>query len=186
MEPPVLPYLQCLPPDWDGVSPMGLQAKGMRTHCALPCVRTRGPANPFGKKTSGGGSRGQATGRGAKNGSSRQPSRQRLFCDRNTYFYTGPAGAAASSGLIALRNFSQRNDMSTAQLLLHFFWTYSVNFDFQTQVVAVRSPYKVTKEMKADDGYGLCRSCPGCTCGIRVLVRAFVPGKYSVLKSCGP
>ena len=149
VSPPVMPYLQQLPPDWDGVRGDGRRGPaagggaddvGAAEPPVLPRQPTRAPANPIMAQRIAG----AAGGAGAEKG-------KRVFYECDTYFYTGPPGG---DGLPLLQQFAKRNDMSPGRLLLHFFWLYSTSFDCQSQVVRVRESTPVAKSAKVEeDGY---------------------------------
>lgn len=143
--PPVLPFLQRLPPDWDGVDTAGSVSSDVVPD-NIPRVTTLGPANPLTLSRMAENSRDRG---------GRAPPR-RVFKEYSTYFFDPgePQAGEPCRGLDLLRSFAQRNEMSPGGLLLHFFWTYSVCFDFQNHVLGIRCAEPINKVAKVDaDGW---------------------------------
>ena len=143
--PPVLPFLQRLPLDWDGVDTTGTVASD-RIPDNVPRVTTVGPANPLTLSRTA-----EAPGGHSDRGAARAPPR-RVFREYNTYFFDPgePQPGEPCPGLDLLRSFAQRNKMSPGGLLLHFFWTFSVCFDFQNQVLGIRCAEPLNKTVKVE------------------------------------
>ncbi|RLN98346.1 hypothetical protein BBJ28_00012301 [Nothophytophthora sp. Chile5] len=118
--PPVLPVLQALPPNW----PEEQDAPGQK----LPSVLCRGPSDELEPST------GDGEGSGGM----------------ETYFYDPFAFREPSEKLALLRAFGARNTQSTGELLLGFLQYFGLRFDATRDVVSVsrQGARVVTKDEK--------------------------------------
>ena len=70
----------------------------------------------------------------------------------DTYFYGDPHSSSFSSNHSQLlSNFATKNTDSVGQLLLGFFWTYGLSFDWRRNVIGIRDNETVLKETKANE-----------------------------------